>query len=360
MLLLAGCGLASNPEPPTLWLPAPVKDLSARRVGNEVHLHWTMPKETTDKVRLKGDQKAHFCLQSEAAAGLGKPNAAFDAKGCEPAGDGEFGPGRPANFSVPLPANLANGSSHAVAYFVELENHAGKAAGPSNAAYVATGTAPAPIAGFRLETRAAGVVVRWDPATSEPGLLMRIHRTLVHPAGAAGTQHPNEANGSAPVEEQTLEVDLDKGDPGDALDRDALLDHIWKYWMERVVRVHAGGHALEIASAPSDTVTVNAKDVFPPAVPSGLVAVADQQSHAIDLSWVPDRETDLAGYFVYRRDVTAGIRPERISGKNPVVPPSLTDSNVLSGHRYAYSVSAVDQDGNESARSGEVEDALPQ
>jgi hypothetical protein len=30
------------------------------------------------------------------------------------------------------------------------------------------------------------------------------------------------------------------------------------------------------------------------------------------------------------------------------------------GQRYAYSVSAVDHDGNESARSPEVEEQLPQ
>jgi hypothetical protein len=33
---------------------------------------------------------------------------------------------------------------------------------------------------------------------------------------------------------------------------------------------------------------------------------------------------------------------------------------VVAGHRYAYAVSAVDQDGNESAWSGEVEEEIPQ
>jgi fibronectin type 3 domain-containing protein len=49
-----------------------------------------------------------------------------------------------------------------------------------------------------------------------------------------------------------------------------------------------------------------------------------------------------------------------VSGKAILVPPSLEDKSVASGHRYAYSVSAVDQDGNESARSAEVEESLPQ
>jgi fibronectin type 3 domain-containing protein len=68
----------------------------------------------------------------------------------------------------------------------------------------------------------------------------------------------------------------------------------------------------------------------------------------------------LAGYVVYRRDVTAGGAVERISGSALVVGPSFSDSTVVAGHRYAYAVSAVDADGNESAQSGEVEEGLPQ
>jgi fibronectin type 3 domain-containing protein len=107
-------------------------------------------------------------------------------------------------------------------------------------------------------------------------------------------------------------------------------------------------------------VTIDAKDVFPPEVPAGVAAVADAQARAIDLSWTPDTDADLAGYVVYRRDVTAGTAMERISGKSLVVPPSFGDTTVVAGHRYAYAVSAVDQDGNESARSGEVEEELPE
>jgi fibronectin type 3 domain-containing protein len=157
-----------------------------------------------------------------------------------------------------------------------------------------------------------------------------------------------------------LEVDLDKADPGVALDHDAVLDHAWKYAVERVLKVEINQHALEIAGPPSKTETIDAKDVFPPAVPAEVAAVADAQARAIDLSWTPNTDADLAGYVVYRRDVTAGTAMERISGKSLVAPPSFGDTTVVAGHRYAYAVSAVDQDGNESARSGEVEEQIPQ
>jgi fibronectin type 3 domain-containing protein len=79
----------------------------------------------------------------------------------------------------------------------------------------------------------------------------------------------------------------------------------------------------------------------------------------MDLSWTPDADADLAGYVVYRRDVTAGGSWERISAKT-VVPPSYSDAGVVAGHKYAYAVSAVDADGNESEKSGEVVEGLPE
>lgn len=184
-----------------------------------------------------------------------------------------------------------------------------------------------------------------------------MHRDLVKPPVAP---RPNESEGAPPPEQQTLEVNLDKDDPGQALDRDATLDHTWKYSAERVLHVEVDHHALEIAGPPSATIAIDAKDVFPPRIPQGLAAVADAQAHAIDLSWVPDPDADLAGYFVYRRDVTAGGAAQRISPSKPLVAPSFSDTAVVPGHRYAYAVSAIDRDGNQSARSEEVEEELPQ
>lgn len=349
-MLLTGCAFVASPQPPTLWLPAPVKDLTAKRLGNEVHLHWMMPRNTTDKVALKGDQRAHICWMDGQAP-------AFDPRLCQTAGDAPFAPDKPADFTAQLSQKTATGAPRAVRYFVELRNHAGKTAGPSNAAWVAAGAAPASVTGLQLGTQAAGVVLHWEKTATAPDLVMRIHRTLVQKPGAAT---PSEANGAPLQEQQTLEVSLSNGDPGGAVDHDAALDHVWKYTAERVRRVEMDRHALEITGSPSDTVTIVAKDIFPPAVPGGLTAIADTHAHAIALSWAPDTDADIAGYIVYRRDMTAGTSIERIAGASLVVPPSFVDRKVLPGHRYAYAVSAVDQDGNESARSAEAEEELPE
>lgn len=362
LLLLAGCGLAANPQPPTLWLPEPPKDLTAVRGGNEVHLRWTMPKDTTDKVPLKGDQAAHVCWVSTdafalSAKGPARPLPSTGLPNCAGAGEQDYPPGKPAIFTAQLPAAFASGEPRAMAFYVELQNHAGKTAGPSNPAWVAGGAAPPAVMDLRLQTQAEGVVLHWRPDAPEPGMVLRIHRTLVAQPGAS---RPNQANGVPPPEQQTLEVDLDKTDAGQALDRDAALDHTWRYTAERVLRVNLEHHALEMAGGASQLVTVDARDVFPPGVPAGLAIVADEQAHALDLSWTPDADPDLAGYVIYRRDLTAGSAAERVSGKALVVPPSFENKGVTPGHSYAYAVSAVDRDGNESARSDEVEGQLPE
>jgi hypothetical protein len=361
LLVLAGCGLAANPQPPTLWLPEPVRDLTGVRVGNEVHLHWTMPKSTTDKVPLKGDQAAHICWTSGLAPAPGKsapaPVPSTGLSGCTAVADAMFAPAKPVNYVAQLPADLTSGAPRAVSFFLELRNHAGKTAGPSNPVWIATGPAPSPVTDFSVTVQAGGPVLHWQLSTPESGSVLRIHRILVTQPGAA---RPGSSAGVPPPQEQTLAVDLGASDPGQAIDRDAALDHVYRYTAERVLRVDVDHHALEIAGLLSQSFTVDAKDVFPPAVPSGLAVVADEQGHALDLSWAPDTDSDLAGYVVCRRDVTAGTGAERISGKGLVVPPSFEDKSVVPGHRYAYAVSAVDQDGNESARSAEVEEGLPQ
>ena len=328
-------------------------------MGNEVHLQWTMPRQTTDKVPLREAQIAHICWETADPAG---GESAFNPSTCKSAGDGHFGPGKQANFTAAMPAEQTGGTLPAVNYFVELQNHAGKTAGPSNPALVATGPAPAALVGLHLSAQPEGVVLHWVPAAPQAGMVLRIHRTLIDPGPvtARGTGKAPADRNAAPPKQQTLEVDLGRTDAGEALDHDALLDHVWKYQAERVLRVEADHHALEIAGEPSAAVTIDAKDVFPPAAPAGLVAVADGQAHAIDLSWVPDTDPGLAGYVVYRRDLATGSASERISAAKPIVPPSFTDAHVVPGHRYAYSVRAVDQDGNQSSSSEEVEEELPQ
>jgi hypothetical protein len=350
LVILAGCGTPGAPQPPSLKLPTPVTDLGIQRSGNDVRLQWTMPKRTTDKVVLVGDQKAHICRRLE-------------SQPCETAGDLLFAPNKPAQFVDHLPPALTTGPPKLLTYIVELRNHANHTAGPSNSVVTAAGTAPARIEDFSATVRPDGVLLHWKPVvpnkpisdTASSDTLIRLHRELVTKPGAP---KPSEVAGSLAPAEQTLEIT--GPDKGIALDRDAALDHTYRYTAERVLKPALVQPPFEVLSAPSETLTVDARDIFPPQTPAGLEAVADPNARAIDLSWNPDTDADIAGYAVYRRDAGSSAAPVRVSPPGQVVAPSFRDAAVLPGHAYAYSVSALDRDGNESPRSAEVEETLPQ
>lgn len=335
--LLAGCGMVSAPVPPSLKLPQPVTNLTAQRTGDAVTLRWTMPRRATDKVLLVGDQKAEVCRQVGAGS-------------CAVLAHLLIAPGSSAEFLDHLPAALVSSSPQLLTYTVILQNHAGQTAGPSNAAITASGPAPPPLTGLTARASAAGVVLGWVPAKVSG--VVRIHRLL--------DEKPGKGNAGIPVNE-TLEV---AGvDEGRALDASAVLDHMYTYTVQRVARLTLEGHAVEVDGEPGGPLTIDARDVFPPAVPQGLQAVPDALAGAIDLSWLPDTEADLAGYIVYRRE--AGSSGAAVSGWVRISPPGLMatafrDLKAQPGRAYDYAVSAVDHDGNESARSAAVEESLPQ
>jgi hypothetical protein len=138
----------------------------------------------------------------------------------------------------------------------------------------------------------------------------------------------------------------------------------YQYTAQRVLPVSLAGHALELRSAISAPVTITMRDIFPPQAPTGLEAVpggATSTDRSIDLSWTPNPEGDLAGYFVYRQEVdskgAAAGTATRLN-QTPVVGPAYRDQTAMAGRRYAYRVSAVDTAGNESPRSDEVQETL--
>jgi fibronectin type 3 domain-containing protein len=113
------------------------------------------------------------------------------------------------------------------------------------------------------------------------------------------------------------------------------------------------GDGKETESEVSDTVTLTPKDVFPPAVPTGLHAIIGTRT--VELSWDRDVEPDLAGYHLYRAEGDGQLT--QVPAK--LVAPSYSDHEVHAGGHYRYAVSAYDLTGNESARSAIIEALVP-
>jgi fibronectin type 3 domain-containing protein len=87
-------------------------------------------------------------------------------------------------------------------------------------------------------------------------------------------------------------------------------------------------------------------------VPQNLVAAVlpgADDARIVDLSWSINVESDLAGYRIYRSE-REGERG-RLLQTDPLPSPAFRDASVQTGHRYWYSVTAVDHAGNESPAS---------
>ena len=105
-----------------------------------------------------------------------------------------------------------------------------------------------------------------------------------------------------------------------------------------VVRIldHVG--ELEVLGDESPATCVVLTDTFPPAAPTGLLAVAN--AGTISLVWNENTEPDIAGYVVLRgRTSDATLQPLTVE---PVEETAFRDSDVELGERYIYQVRAVD------------------
>jgi hypothetical protein len=346
----AGCGMPGAPLPPSLNLPIPVNDLSAVRTGGQVALSWTMPTKTTDKVLLKGNIAVRVCRNETSAAP------------CSIAATLQLAPGADASFTDTLPTPLAARSPRALTYFVELVNRKSRSAGLSNAAEILAGEAPPAIENLTAEMSKEGVLLRWAPAPAESSpVAVRLVRRLLTPPAKKSDQGPL-PQPAEPLEQTLMVETADHSDR--ALDTNIHFGETYEYRAQRVARATVGSSTLELAGPLSLPLRIDAINVFPPSAPRGLAAVATAGENgsgpAIDLSWLPGVESDLAGYIVYRRDSAAtDSNWPRISPAQPVVGPGYRDPNVQVGHTYAYSVTAIDQDGRESARSVEASDTVP-
>ncbi len=97
--------------------------------------------------------------------------------------------------------------------------------------------------------------------------------------------------------------------------------------------------------------TPGAGDSTPPDVPMNIIIYA-YNTNSIIIKWDSNSEGDLAGYKIYRSTVSNGSYS--LINKNLVEPcevPFYIDNTITSGKKYFYTITAVDDSGNESGYS---------
>ncbi|MFZ0294197.1 MAG: fibronectin type III domain-containing protein [Candidatus Sulfotelmatobacter sp.] len=355
LIALSGCASIGPPEAPSLELPKPPTDLHAARKGDKVTFTWTIPQRTTDRQSVRYLGKTEICRgiatvlkQCGTPVRDVAPPASFESKK-KPAGK------LTATFVDTLPAAAEQEYAMEFAsYAVEVLNTAGRGAGLSNQVRVALVPTVAPFADFSATVSSKGVTISWqcpNPAEGRNGIkyLFRIYRRL---ESSSRWNKVIDADATQCVEGAS-------GGSSSFLDQTFEWEKIYFYRGTAVSVIEtAGKPAVEVEGDDTPEVKVFAHDVFPPAVPSGLQAVfsGPGQLPFIDLIWAPVSDADLAGYNVYRHE--AGSAPVKMNSEL-VRTPAFRNMQVVPGKTYFYSVSAVDERGNESGRSEEASESVP-
>jgi hypothetical protein len=348
--VLSGCGTPGAPQLPSLQLARPVEDLTASRKGTHVQLDWTLPRKNTDRTLVKNIPEVRICRHNGSALMSSCPEVAKVAPPQQPPGKKKKGEAEPKaihmQYGDALPEQLGEQNPAGfVTYAVELMNVHGRSAGLSNQVVIPVAPTLPPPDDLSAEVSADGVRIAWrgpEPPSAPPGLTYE-YRIMRKPAGAPAYIAVSEVAPEA---------------RGSFLDKTFAWEQKYDYRITTVTSVHVRGINSSVEGEDSKPVEVFTKDIYPPAQPTGLQAVFSSigQKPFIDLTWAPNSDDDLAGYNVFRR--SDGSAPEKLN-RQPLPVPSFRDQNIEAGKRYVYSVSAVDLRGNESPRSQDAEETVP-
>jgi hypothetical protein len=370
-----GCGKRGDPLPPLARTPQPVKDLAVAQRGGELEIRYTAPRTTTGGVRL--DIHEVEVLSARAEGDFAK-TALIEAR--------KVAPGESVSVTQPLPPAGTR---------VRVAARAVSGGDRSALTPVATFLVqPPPVAPAELTAQLTpeAVVLRWTgtvpspppspsppPAASpapSPAATASPSRSPA-PAGAAASPAPvkpgpatppakpgTAAVAPVPAKAPTPGFRVFRRDPITSYeapmnavpitanafeDRTAAAGPRWCY----VVRAAASVDPV-VESAPSNEVCVDITDVAPPAPPAGVATLAG--TDAVDVSWSPSAEPDLAGYRVYR--APEGGTPSRLA-ELPAGQTTWRDTRPQRGGLHLYTVTAFDKSGNESAPSRPAEGHLP-
>jgi len=98
-----------------------------------------------------------------------------------------------------------------------------------------------------------------------------------------------------------------------------------------------------VYSEKSNIVKIDIQDKFPPEIPGNVTAFKAEKF--IFISWSPVSDNDLAYYRVYRK---SGKNGNFVLIADKITEHKFKDNKVKKGIRYFYSVTSVDNNGNES------------
>jgi hypothetical protein len=321
VLVLGGCGYVGPIVPPSPEIPNAISNLNVIERGDRLEITFTAPVTTTDSRQIRkfseielriGPEPRPFGLEQWAAAAK-----VYEIPVPAPRDEDDT---KPVAMSYQLSSTDWIGQHVAVAVRSAVKSGKNYSSW-SNVMHMAVAP-PLHPPELSVEATAQGYKLGWNNEGANANY--RVFR-----------QSPAD---KAPVQ-------IGTSDQPEYLDRTSQWDTRYTYSV-----IAASGPVESLAS---NRVEVNHADTFPPSVPSGVAALAAADS--VELSWQRSPESDLKGYYVYRSANGGGLERQG----DLVALPAYSDHSVEHGKTYRYEVSAIDQEGNESAKSAPVEVVFP-
>jgi hypothetical protein len=403
-LATTGCGKKGDPEPPILRVPAPTKDLAVVQRGDRLLVELGYPQTTAAGTPLGG-------LDALTVRTLVTPAPTGDPAAAPEIDDRQFTAGAEETlvlegedltsavrgdriaFDLPLPAppqevEEAEGDApSALTLAVTTRGPDGQVSALSNRITYPRVEPPEPPTGVEATGLAAGIRVRWSHPLIDV-VRERLRAEAVAKSEEGGDAEVAEAAEAADEGEGGGEDESTEEDAGEAsadeegipfagfnvyrrlatertwgppirtvgpradnlLDSTARLGERYIYGVTAVASLRP----VVVESDFAEEVEIGYLDRFPPPRPSGLVALTEGSQ--VRLVWEASEADDLAGYRIYRRSPdTQELRPVT---DRPVASPGYTDRELAAGATYTYQVTAVDEEGNESAPSESVTAAI--
>jgi len=316
ILALTGCAYVGDPLPPALKIPTPVTDLSARQVGPDVLISFTIPDKTMEGL----DQKTFGGLDLKIGPSPAQPFNPDAWSGA--ARTVETTAKAPGKVETKVPAK--DWVNQEVILGVRIANSKMRVSPWSNFVTLkVVGPLDKPDQ-LRAVATAAGIELDWAQTNPRPGITWKIFRK-------AGTD-------AEPVEMAIVKASK-------FTDIGASYDTTYQYTVQ----------ALDEAaiSEISEPLGITPVDTFPPIAPLGLSALAGPS--AVQLSWERNQETDLAAYRIYRASPAGAFT--KIAESSTAA--NYRDAAIANGQTYRYAIAALDRKGNESPKSAPVEILIP-
>lgn len=347
--IAGGCGKRRPPLPPVERVQQRTELLSGAQRGNQVTLSWPAPLRNApdqsvqsirriDVYRLAEKPTAPLPLTEEEFAARSTLIGSVTYDEIKTAGD---------ILTYTDTLELA-GEPARLRYAVRFVNASGQRAAFSNFLLIepsARVAAPPVLITNGKELAESAITVTWRPpaANIDGSTPVNLLGYNVYRVDESQTNSGDAPLNSAPISGTQF------------ADQNFKFGESYQYFVRSV---SLGTDGAQVESLNSNSLSILARDTFPPSAPSSITIAAAPARLSIFFPANP--EADVAGYTIYRSTDPDLSKPGWKKLTSTLLDrTTFQDDNVESGKRYYYYLTATDQSGNVSPPSEVVSEAVP-